>query len=221
MRRLRVTLGVVALVVAICEIFGLGAIGAKIGGVERALGNFPDPIGGLRSVFQAAPFEAALALGGALLALALVLVSLRVAARASAKGKVEKRSAATPEAPAVRLLALLQAEGRLVDFLQEDISGYGDAQVAAAARAIHEGLRRALAERVKLSPVLQAQEGEEITVERGFDPAAIRVTGNVRGDPPYRGVLRHPGWRSEGIRLPRSLASSDPNVIAPAEVEIP
>ncbi len=220
MTRLRVTLGVVALLVAICEIFALGAIGARIGGSERAVGGFPNPIGGLGRVFDAAPFEAALALAGALLALALVLVSLKAAANAPEKEKVEKPSEPAPETAAIRLLGVLQAEGRLVDFLQEDISGYDDAQVAGAARAIHEGLRRALAERAKLAPVVQAQEGEEITVERGFDPAAIRVTGNVTGEPPYRGVLRHPGWRSEGIRLPRALPGSDPNVIAPAEVEI-
>jgi len=221
MTRLRVTLVLVALLLAICEILALGGIGARIGGSERAVGGFPNPIGGLGNVFHAAPSEAALALAGALLALALVLVSLKVAAKAPAKEEVEEPSASAAQAAALRLLAVLQAEGRLVDFLEEDISGYGDAQVGAAARAIHEGLRRALAERAKLSPILLAREGEEITVESGFDPAAIRVTGNVKGEPPYRGVLRHPGWRCEGIRLPRPLPGSDPNVIAPAEVEIP
>src|SRR5207253_6846543 len=35
---------------------------------------------------------------------------------------------------AVQLLAILQREGRLLDFLQEDVDGYADAQIGAAVR---------------------------------------------------------------------------------------
>src|SRR5215831_3115113 len=47
--------------------------------------------------------------------------------------------AAAPRKPdatpgALQLLALLQREGRLVDFLAEDISGYDDASIGAAVR---------------------------------------------------------------------------------------
>src|SRR5689334_12156097 len=56
---------------------------------------------------------------------------------------------ALPPAPpvpdgAVELLALLQREGRFVDFLEEAIDGYADAQIGAAARDIHRGCRRIL-----------------------------------------------------------------------------
>ena len=59
-----------------------------------------------------------------------------------------------------------------------------------------------------------------MTVERGFDPAAVRVTGNVRGEPPYQGVLRHPGWRSAAFRVPESTGDHDHTILAPAEVEV-
>ncbi|HJQ82943.1 MAG TPA: DUF2760 domain-containing protein, partial [Candidatus Binatia bacterium] len=101
------------------------------------------------------------------------------------------------EVPALRLLGMLQEEGRFVDFLQEDLAPYPDEQIGAAARGIHEGCRKAVREHLglELEPVVQAAEGETVTVEPGFDPAAIRLTGNVCGAPPFRGVLRHTGWR--------------------------
>src|SRR5271165_2926678 len=44
-------------------------------------------------------------------------------------------------AEVVNFLAILQEKGRLVDFLMDDIKGYNDAQVGAAARVLHEGCR--------------------------------------------------------------------------------
>jgi hypothetical protein len=121
---------------------------------------------------------------------------------------------------ALRLLALLQEEGRLVDFLAEDVGAYPDDQIGAAARGIHEGCRKALRDRVAFTPVLPGAEGESVVVEAGFDPAVIRLTGNVSGAPPFRGVLRHGGWRAGDVRLP-ARPGHDAHVIAPAEVEIP
>jgi hypothetical protein len=120
---------------------------------------------------------------------------------------------------ALRLLALLQEEGRLVDFLEEDLSGYPDDQIGAAVRGIHEGCRKALRERLQIEPVLRGAEGETVTVDAGFDPAAIRLTGNVTGTPPFRGVLRHAGWRVARATL-AERRGHDPHVLAPAEVEI-
>jgi hypothetical protein len=121
---------------------------------------------------------------------------------------------------ALRMLALMQQEGRLVDFLEEDLQPYSDAQVGSAVRAIHGGCRAVLKERVDLAPILPAAEGATVTIEPGFDPAAVRVTGNVRGEPPYQGVLRHPGWRSVSFKLPESTGDSDHTILAPAEVEV-
>src|SRR5215813_1105534 len=124
------------------------------------------------------------------------------------------------EIPALRLLGVLQDEGRFVDFLQEDLSPYPDEQIGAAARGIHEGCRKAVREHLEIEPVLSGTEGEAVTVEAGFDPAAIRLTGNVTGSPPFRGVLRHPGWRVRRASVP-SRRGHDPHLLAPAEVEIP
>ena len=43
---------------------------------------------------------------------------------------------------ALALLALLQREGRLVDFLREPLDGYGDADIGAAARTCTAAARR-------------------------------------------------------------------------------
>jgi hypothetical protein len=122
--------------------------------------------------------------------------------------------------PALQLLAALQREGRLVDFLQEDLTGFPDAAVGAAARTVHAGCRKALAEVLGLEPVLRDAEGAQVTVERGFDPAAVRLTGNVVGEPPFRGALRHHGWRAREVRLPPPPRGGDGSVVAPAEVEL-
>jgi hypothetical protein len=122
---------------------------------------------------------------------------------------------------AVQLLALLQREGRLVDFFSEEITPYQDAQVGAAVRELHAGCRKALAQYVTLEPVIDGEEDRPVTVEAGFDPAAVKLVGNVTGRPPLRGLLRHRGWRVANINLP-SLPpeGAGRKVVAPAEVEI-
>jgi len=124
------------------------------------------------------------------------------------------------EEAALRLLGILQEEGRLVDFLEEDLTPYPDDQIGSAVRDIQQKCRKALNERVSLEPVLRGSEGETVTVDAGFDPATIRLTGNVSGVPPFRGVLRHAGWRATRATLP-DRRGHDPHVIAPAEVDIP
>lgn len=136
----------------------------------------------------------------------------------------EAKKAQEPESPdsssALQLLALFQREGRLLDFLMEDIAPFGDADVGAAARGVHEGCRKALAEYLPLEPVLAKGEGERVVVEPGFDPQHIRLTGNISGTPPFSGVLRHHGWRAVSVNLPVAAASHDSSVLAPAEVEL-
>jgi len=121
---------------------------------------------------------------------------------------------------AVQLLAILQRDGRLVDFLMEDLSGYPDAQVGAAVRDVHDGCRTALTRYATLDPVMDDEEGQTVTVERGMDAASVKVTGTVTGEPPYRGVLRHRGWTATRVELP-PLPATGRSIIAPAEVEIP
>jgi hypothetical protein len=123
-------------------------------------------------------------------------------------------------ASALRLLALLQQEGRLVDFLEEDIDAYDDAQVGAAARTIHSGCRKALHERMRIERIRDDEDGATVKVEAGFDPAELRLTGNVHGEPPFEGTLQHGGWRASQVKLPNPPKGIDPTILAPVEVEI-
>ena len=125
-----------------------------------------------------------------------------------------------PTAGALQLLALLQREGRLVDFLSEAIDGYDDASIGAAVRDIHKGCRKVLAEHFSVEPVLAAEENEEVTVDTGFDPARIRLVGNVSGPGPFKGTLRHHGWRAAKVALPTLNEGLDATIVAPAEVEL-
>jgi uncharacterized protein DUF2760 len=136
----------------------------------------------------------------------------------------ERAPPAAPERPdprtALYLLSVLQREGRLVDFLEEDLASFPDAAVGAAARTVHEGCKRALGELFRIEPVLGDREGAVVTVDRGFDPAAIRLTGSVVGEPPFRGALRHHGWRARDVKLAPPADGVDPSILAPAEVEL-
>jgi hypothetical protein len=128
----------------------------------------------------------------------------------------------SPEAfdRAVQMLVLLQRDGRLIDFLAENISDYPDVQLGAAVRTIHETCRQVLDHYVKLEPILTSEEDRPVTVQKGFDPAAIKFIGNVAGEPPVRGVLRHKGWRVKEVNLPPLPQGTGRMVIAPAEVEL-
>ena len=120
----------------------------------------------------------------------------------------------------VQTLGLLQREGRLIDFLQEDIEPYDDAQIGAAVREVHRGCRAALKEVFGLSPVLKAAEGSHVEIEEDFDPTRIKLIGNIQGNPPFKGTLRHCGWKFTEVHLPEWTAKEKTDVLAPAEVEI-
>jgi hypothetical protein len=120
----------------------------------------------------------------------------------------------------VRLLALLQREGRLLDFLLEDVQGYPDAQVGAAVKDIHRKCQAAIKEHLVLEPVMPQSEGSSVEVPAGFDPSTVRVIGNVTGNPPYRGTLQHHGWRVKEVKLAAPPEGQDERVLMPAEVEV-
>jgi hypothetical protein len=151
-------------------------------------------------------------------------------AESSAAVAVEAPLAPEPEPPprlveadvssALQLLGLLQLEGRFVDFLQEDVSGYSDADIGGAARVVHEGCGRALREHLQVTPVREEEEGTRVTLPEGFDAAAVRLTGNVVGKPPFTGTLVHKGWRVAEFRLPKLVEGHEVRVLAQAEVEL-
>jgi len=157
-------------------------------------------------------------------------IALELRNTPAAEGPVAPSEQARPREPgtrppsydrAVQMLALLQREGRLIDFFAEDVTPYPDAQLGAAVRSVHQSCRQALEHYVKLEPIIPSEEDRPVTVPAGFDPAAIKVIGNVTGKPPLRGLLRHRGWRVTEVSLPSLPEGESRSVVAPAEVEIP
>ena len=124
------------------------------------------------------------------------------------------------ETAALQLLGLLQREARFIDFVEEDIAAYSDADIGAASRVVHEGCRKVLREHFTLAPVRSESEGQRLTLPAGFDAAANRITGNVVGQAPFTGTLAHRGWRAAETRLPQLAPGHDATVLAQAEIEL-
>jgi hypothetical protein len=118
------------------------------------------------------------------------------------------------------LLALLQREARLVDFLMESLAGYDDAQVGAVARQLHHSASAALRRSLELAPVIADSEGAQVTVPEGYDPSTIMLSGKVAAMGPHRGQLAHPGWRVTRVNLSAQPSGQDATVLAPAEVDV-
>ena len=125
-----------------------------------------------------------------------------------------------PTGEALRILSLLQTEARLIDFLMEDISVAPDAAVGAGVREVHKKAAATLKKYIVIEAVLVGTEGDRVTVAKGFNPSAIRVLGNVTGEPPYHGELQHAGWKVKELKLPGSAEGQDPFVLQPAEVQM-
>jgi hypothetical protein len=125
-----------------------------------------------------------------------------------------------PEAEILAFFALLQEKGRLVDFLMENLTGFDDAQVGAAARVIHQGCSEVLKEYFKITPVSEAEEGSQVTVPAGYAAEEYRLIGKLSGNPPFTGKLIHKGWKTEYVKLPRLTKTPRLPPIAPAEVEL-
>lgn len=164
-------------------------------------------------------------------ALAARFVALRSGAAPAAPAAAPRPPATAPAPPpaplkdsapdaALQLLALLQRDARLIDFVGEDLSAYDDAQIGAAARVVHQGCAKVLREHFSIEPVRNEAEGSRVTLPAGFDAVAVKLTGNVVGQPPYTGSLSHRGWRVTEVRLPKLAERHDARVIAPAEVEL-
>lgn len=127
--------------------------------------------------------------------------------------------AALDLAPARMLLRLFQRDGRFVDFIQQDITSFSDAEVGAAARVVHEGCRRVLREHGKVSHVREEPEGTRMTLDAAA-AERVKLVGQVSGKPPYDGVLRHAGWRIDDFSLPVSVGDRDAALLAEPEVEL-
>jgi hypothetical protein len=203
-------------------LMGVVAGATAVLALARVLAPAATDLGAMVAALAAAePLIVGLAAGAPVVA---ALAAAAIAVTGPGAGVPAGAPAPVPAVPAgdeaLTMLALLQQAGRFVDFVEEDLAPYSDAQIGAAVRSIHSGCRTVLRERLEISPILAGEEGAPVTIDAGFDPAAVRITGNVRGEPPYRGVLRHAGWRSTRPRLPERVAGRDPSILAPAEVEV-
>lgn len=212
-----------AALVVIVLLAGIVVAAANVAVLLFAMRANPDvPL--FESTYRLSPATISYSIAAPLVVVLLLALLIRNAT-ATPKVQAATQASAAPSAPspapALRLLSLLQQEGRLIDFLQEDIDTYNDAQIGAAVRSIHAGCRKALSERIELERIFAAEDGSQVTVESGFDPATVRLTGNVSGNPPFRGTLQHGGWRASKVTLPQSPGDTDPTIVAPAEVEIP
>jgi hypothetical protein len=153
-----------------------------------------------------------------------ILIALNLSRRSAPAPA--KAAAPPPPAPAVRtsdgalqILAILQRDSRLIDFLQEDVSGYSDDQIGAAVRELHDQCRDAIARYVTLAPVIDGVEGTYAKAP-AQDANLVKFVGNVPAKPPAGGTLRHKGWRATKVDLPDLPAKQDATIIAAAEIEI-
>ncbi len=117
-------------------------------------------------------------------------------------------------------LSVLQRDGRLLDFFDEDLSLYDDEQIGAAVRSIHEDCKKTIKKYIDPKPVIDNEEGERVTIEPGFDIDSIKLVGNVSGEPPFEGILKHRGWKAGKKEIPKLSDIQDAAIIIPAEVEI-
>lgn len=132
----------------------------------------------------------------------------------------EVKQAQTTDDSHLRLLGLMQESSRLIDFLKEDLSSFDDAQIGAAARKVHEECRKCLEDLVTVRPLMEENEGSNVTIPQGYDPSKIKVIGKIKGQPPYVGVLVHKGWKAHKRSLPKKIGDQTGEVLCPAEVEI-
>lgn len=144
-------------------------------------------------------------------------------------GKKEPVALPTPEvveqpdkfaAGAVFTLNLLQREGRLVDFLMEDVSAFSDAQIGMAVRQIHENSAGCIKKYFSPEKVITEQENSDYSVPADYDVTTLRVTGNVKNGVAQIGKIQHGGWKVGSLQLPKVVGALNTTVIAPGEVEV-
>ena len=122
---------------------------------------------------------------------------------------------------AVSLLASLQREARLIDFLKEPIEGYSDAQIGAAIRDIHRDCGIVLERQFAIRPIFEQPEGSAVSTGEKSLAGRIKLSGNVIDQSPSSGILVHHGWQASKCDLPVWTGDADTaSLIAPAEVEV-
>jgi len=132
-----------------------------------------------------------------------------------------KKPAVAGRSDALTLLATLQREARFVDFIKEPLAGFSDAQIGAAARDVHRDCGKVLERLFAVRPIVDQEEGSPLEVPAGFDAGRYQLTGNVTGEPPFSGRLRHHGWEATACQLPSwSGSQAAARTLAAVEVEL-
>ena len=118
---------------------------------------------------------------------------------------------------AITLLSALQREARLVDLIQESLSGFSDAQVGAAARPCLQQSAQTLQRFFDLKPISDAADGSNVDVGSHESPARYQWVGE--GTTTSGGLIHH-GWQASQVELPQySGDAADGWVVAPAQVQ--
>lgn len=150
------------------------------------------------------------------------LAGKRLSVAPAPEAVVEPPKPAPGRSDALNLLSALQREARFLDFIQEPISEYTDAQVGAAVRDIHRDCASVIQRMFAPEPVVSQEEGAAVEVAEGYDPAEYRLSGNISAESPHHGTLGHHGWKASRCELPQWTGKQESaSIVAPAEVEIP
>ncbi len=155
-------------------------------------------------------------------------IAVPVSPTAPAAKADQPKAAAEPAKPAdgaVQLLAMLQQESRIVDFLMEDITPYSDEQVGQVMRGVHENCRKVLDRVMTLTPVVDGVEGTATNLAAeglsNKQKQRIKLVGKVPPDGKAEsGILRHRGWQADKVNLPSLKQGERATIVAPAEIEI-
>ena len=142
---------------------------------------------------------------------------------AADRGKTQPPPAkpAPTRSDAIALLAALQQEARLVDFIMESLSGYSDAQIGAAARDVHDRCRETVVALFGVEPLSPEKEGATVTVPASYDPVRYKLIGEVGAKGPFAGTVQHPGWIARKCDIPVWTGRPEcANIIGPIEVEL-
>ena len=102
------------------------------------------------------------------------------------------------DAEIVNFLAMLQARGRLVDFLMDDINAHDATGWSSRARGPCRMQDRPAGALPNL-PVRAESEGSTVQVAAGYSPDEYRLLGKSSSPAPFSGALVHHGWKTDAV----------------------
>jgi len=113
----------------------------------------------------------------------------------------------------------MQREARFLDFTLEDISQLPDEQVGAVSRLVHGDLKKLIRQYMELKPVIDADEGQKVSLGQDRMPYEIQVASDRDVSLPFTATLRHKGYRLVSINLPQKKHPEAVRVLMPAELD--